>query len=158
MRLTGLILAAVFAAACGSEGGIAVVEDVGEADLGVDTGVVERPEDIGFDFGAELWPDIGLELELEPQDLPDAGFVPEPGAAGYPCESGSECLDGYCIQTGDGMQCTQTCLDECPFDWSCALHTPSLPDQIYICMPTFVDLCRPCAANACSRCPLAWAS
>jgi hypothetical protein len=41
-----------------------------------------------------------------------------------------------------------TCQEECPFDWQCLLHNPSLPDQIYVCVPSLADLCRPCANNA----------
>ena len=148
MRLTGLILAALLAAGCGSGTGTAVIEDVGGSEITVDVGDDVQLVDTGLDLAEEELPEDTLELEFLPQDLPDLGFVPEPGTAGYPCESGADCNDGYCVQTGDGMQCTMTCQDECPFDWSCELHTPSLPDQIYLCMPTFVDLCRPCMANA----------
>ena len=77
----------------------------------------------------------------------DEAYGPQPGEAGAPCETGAQCLEGFCIQTADGMLCTQTCQEECPFGWECLLHTPSLPDQIYICAPTFVALCRPCTAN-----------
>ena len=83
-------------------------------------------------------------VEVEVLDL---GWQPEPGGAGWPCESGADCNDGFCIQTPEGLQCTETCEEECPFGWSCALHTPSMPDQIYLCVPTQMELCRPCSGN-----------
>ena len=142
MRLTGLILAAFLAVACGSGAGTAVMEDVGSADFGVDSGV-----DAGaFDARLDLPPELPLEVdfELTPVDLPDFGYESGPGEPGYPCESGADCNEGFCIQTAEGMQCTQTCEEECPFGWLCSLHQPSLPDQVFICTPTMLDLCRPC--------------
>jgi len=78
----------------------------------------------------------------------EVGWQPDPGWAGWACASGADCAEGFCIQTPDGKQCTVHCLDECPFDWECVLHAPSLPDEVYICAPHFVSLCRPCLANA----------
>ena len=114
------------------------------ADVSDDQTDVESPDqDLpsgGFDLPAcqecDLW---------EIADAPDG---PLPGEAGYPCDSGNECNEGFCIETGDGLQCTVTCQEECPFGWLCVIHTPSLPDQVSICVPTHVDLCRPCATNA----------
>ena len=78
----------------------------------------------------------------------DVGWDPGPGDPGYPCVASSDCNSGFCIQTQDGKKCTLECLDECPFGWECALHKPSLPDEVYICAPGFMDLCKPCQANA----------
>jgi len=78
----------------------------------------------------------------------DIMWEPAPGEPGYPCATGLDCDEGFCIQTAEGRVCTPTCIEECPFDWECALHVPSLPDQVYICVPPFVELCRPCQANA----------
>ena len=86
---------------------------------------------------------VGTELPLA--DLP---WQPEPGEAGAPCGAAADCLEGYCIQTGDGRKCAPTCVDECPFGWACLLHAPSQPDEVYLCVPTNVDICRPCAENA----------
>ena len=87
--------------------------------------------------------------ELSPMDL-DTVELPwqrGPGDPGYECATGNDCDSGICIQTADGMQCTAMCVDECPFGWVCLLHTPSLPDEVYVCSPTDVDLCKPCATN-----------
>ena len=101
----------------------------------------------------DLVPDFGP-LDLAPADLesdaraPDLSDQPGPGEAGYPCANEDDCNSGFCIQTPDGKQCTIACQSECPFGWQCVLHTPSLPDQVFICAPVHVDLCRPCTQNS----------
>jgi hypothetical protein len=114
-----------------------------EADLdGRETGADSNPDTNGdeLSFGTDI-------PEISETTVADS-FGPEPGEVGATCESDSQCLEGFCIQTADGMVCTQTCQEECPFGWECLLHAPSLPDQIYICAPTFVALCLPCLANS----------
>jgi hypothetical protein len=112
------------------------------------------------DIGAE--PEVTVDVSILPEEVAaadtgltfdaettaeDTGWEPGPGEAGYSCETDADCNSGFCIQTNDGLQCTQFCQGECPFDWDCAVHTPSLPDQVFICIPQFVDLCRPCTGN-----------
>ena len=72
----------------------------------------------------------------------------EPGEFGYPCQDDDECLSGFCVVTLQGKMCTVECLEECPAGWQCGLHEPSLPDQVYICIPGSVSLCRPCMGAA----------
>ena len=96
------------------------------------------------DLATELrFPEV-LELLDTASDFVEG---PLPGEAGYGCAKGDDCLSGFCIDTGDGLQCTMACVDECPFGWSCEMHTPSRPDQVFLCVPTDVDLCRPCEKN-----------
>ena len=141
--LNATVLACFFVTACGGGTGTAIIQDM----LAMDSGEVEAGL-AGFD----IEPDTGVEpdmwIEVEPVEVLDLGFVPDPGQPGYPCDDGNMCDSGYCIQTPDGMQCTQECVSECPFGWQCALHKPSLPDEVYICAPAFMNLCRPCVANA----------
>ena len=82
-----------------------------------------------------------------PEEISADDFQDYVGGPGYPCASGADCIEGFCIQTVDGMQCTVTCIEECPFDWQCVLHSPSLPDEVYICAAPLVSLCRPCQTN-----------
>jgi len=84
-----------------------------------------------------------VELEV----ATDVAWVPQPGEAGFPCEADSDCDSGLCILTPDGMQCTVYCLEQCLFDWLCAHHVASVSDEIFICVPPFMSLCRPCTAN-----------
>jgi len=115
---------------------------------------LKRPEEVGEqpldvrDLASTDVPDSDLR-NFDAGDLPDpeVPWQPGPGEAGYPCQDGSECNSGFCIQTPDGLLCTQLCQEECPFGWKCAPYTPSLPDQVFICVPQFIDLCKPCMAN-----------
>ena len=131
------------ATACGGGTGTAIIQDMQGMDFGeVEAGLA------GFDIASDTGVEPDKWLDVEPVEVLDLGFVPDPGQPGYPCDDGEQCGSGYCIQTPDGMQCTQECVSECPFGWQCALHKPSLPDEVYICAPTFMNLGRPCVANA----------
>ena len=142
-----LTLAFLAAAACGPvDGETMLTSDLGAAEDGtspVDLEADEMPAPT--DAGELAQPDETWDFAAP--EATDASTDPLPGEAGYPCQGGADCNEGHCIQTTDGMQCTVTCQEECPFDWLCLLHSPSLPDQVYICVPTFVALCRPCLNN-----------
>ena len=136
--------------ACGGGSGTTV-----EADLPADVAADTRGHDSAADFGADRaladtadTMDLGTfeSLDGPGADGPDMG--PEPGTIGYPCASAADCSSGFCVTTQDGKQCTDECIDECPPGWSCVLHKPSLPDEIYVCAPKFLALCRPCRQNA----------
>ena len=90
------------------------------------------------DVPEELWSFDGGEVDL----------VLPTGEPGSPCLTGDDCNSEFCIQTPAGKQCTQACLEECPFDWFCVLHKPSLPDDVYLCVPLRMNLCKPCIKNS----------
>ncbi|HIA04872.1 MAG TPA: hypothetical protein EYN66_23750 [Myxococcales bacterium] len=69
------------------------------------------------------------------------------GAAGCPCNENSECAKGYCVATGDGKVCTDTCVEECPIGWECAPVTNAGSDVTFICVPKYTNLCRPCESG-----------
>ena len=149
--MRALVLAAVAAlilgtAGCTGTSGVVSADgsggdDVPIMDVGQDTAAPDLSVlDSGFDLRFDGLPEIGL-TEV------DSGSGPLPGEAGYKCLNGTDCNSGYCVQTADGLQCTTGCVEECPFGWQCLLYSPALPDQVYLCMPTFVDLCRPCEQN-----------
>ncbi len=131
---------------CAGESGVVAVDTV-PAEVAADVPV----PDVAEDRFAPV--DAGLDLHLAElpdgagDDAADLAEGPQPGEAGSPCTTGTDCNEGYCIQTADGLQCTTACVEECPFDWQCLLYTPALPDQVYLCMPAFVDLCKPCSKN-----------
>jgi hypothetical protein len=145
--LLSVLLLAISCLTSGCETGAGVVVtdllDLSEADLvagdvGLDTAkMVDLAEELP---GAESW-------ELPPTDSSSDQLTQEEGAAGWPCVSDGDCLSSLCIPTPDGQQCTTTCIDECPFGWQCLLYGPSLPDELFVCVPTDVDLCRPCETN-----------
>jgi len=144
LLISGLLVSGCEPTASVMEFDLTAGEDIGSREL-AERGDSRVP--------AEDLREIGLDLQLpEAPDLEVVegtgdGGAPTPGSAGYPCNSGSDCNEGYCIQTADGKQCTKSCIEECPFDWQCLLYTPSLPDQVYLCLPAFVDLCKPCKQN-----------
>ncbi len=69
-----------------------------------------------------------------------------PGTWGCPCKNGDDCDSGYCIEDDTGLVCTNACTSACPAGWQCRQASSS--DAIFICLPKFVSLCRPCSAHA----------
>ena len=153
MRVTILItLISLLGAGCaGTDVGILV--DTGGEPLADETGPEEVAADVSFpELPPELPPDTpdwGGVGDLDGLDIGDqADFGIPPGEAGYPCLTGDDCTSGFCIQTPAGKQCTMDCIEECPFDWVCVQHQPSLPDEIFICAPLRMNLCKPCQKNS----------
>ena len=106
----------------------------GEAD-GSDAPEMMAEAEVYLDYGTETGRGDGME--------PDAGDGPF-----HECTGPADCDSGFCIQTADGRRCTVTCVEDCPEGWECVMHQPSLPDEIHICAPPWVSLCRPCTTNA----------
>jgi hypothetical protein len=139
-----LLLATAFAlVSCGG----------GAATIGSDT-AVDSADAVAVDAGAEtrieaeVLPDLAAEAEVLP-DLAigeaDARDVTGPGPA---CSVNGDCESGFCIQSPDGKMCTSECIEDCPPGWQCALYEPALPDEVYICAPEFMSLCRPCSESS----------
>ena len=152
--LSPLTVMVMLAAACSSPGGNTKADlsegiEAGELDLVASDATVVAPDAV---------PDAPDQSSIQDQvDSLDAWDMveieaeqvgPVPGTPGYPCINSADCLSGFCIQTNDGKQCTALCEEECPFEWSCVVYTPSLPDQVLICVPADVELCKPCMVNA----------
>ena len=138
----------IVAFGCGTEGGITTLDSRGATDqttgdIAVD---LEKPADLP---SAEVPPEVTFDLRFEiNQDLPATDlWGPAEGEAGWPCDDSEQCLSGYCILTADGKQCTIGCEQECPFGWQCVAYQPALPDQVFLCLPRFMTLCKPCLAN-----------
>jgi hypothetical protein len=149
-RLLAFLWLALGLASCGGTGTAVILDSTGE--MPGDTYDSRGTEDLVPTPDAALpelvdLADEGLDLaeigELPPLDLP-----PDPGGFGYPCQTDSQCNSGLCVMTPDGKQCTIPCQDECPPGWACGLHKPSLPDEVYVCVPLSMSLCRPCADHA----------
>ncbi len=144
-----LVGAYLLATACGEGAAPVVLDSSVNADLvevaaDVPAGQEVAAEEAVVDGGEDL-PDIST---FELLDDGDAGTGPLPGEPGYPCETGDDCNSAFCIQTPAGKQCTMACMEECPFDWVCVQHEPSLPDEILICVPLRMNLCKPCLKNS----------
>jgi hypothetical protein len=79
----------------------------------------------------------------EPGSDADVATVEDPDM-GEPCNDNSDCGFGYCIEGPDGKVCTHTCILECPLGWTCKGMNLGGPDQEFICVPNYFDLCEPC--------------
>ena len=74
-------------------------------------------------------------------------FQAQPGDFLWPCNTGEDCLSGYCIQTeAYGEVCTVYCEEECPLNWKCKSKSVGA-DIIFLCSPPETDLCEPCVAD-----------
>ena len=143
--MSSLALMLIVVQSCGGTGSVVEGPD-GALDIRAEEAAVAVdlvPDLAGpADLTPETWDLQPLDLEVTALDL-----APQPGQAGYSCQEDAECISGFCIPTPDGLLCTMTCTEECPFDWICALHEASSPDEVYICSPAHVVLCRPCLLN-----------
>ena len=150
MRIrVAMLLVLVVSWSCGDPESQIVEEVVGpeisSEDSRAEIGFSETQESDSVDLKVA---DVGFEAGTDvPTDVADA-WQTVPGEAGHPCQAESDCLEPFCILTPNGKQCSMTCQEECPFGWQCVQHAPSLPDPVFICAPGFMDLCRPCLANA----------
>ena len=123
-------------AACNTGSGLTVSLD-SEGDLRLD--IIEEVERAEIDLPPDVSTDAGFPDETAPPD----GQQPGPGEPGAPCNDNGDCLSGWCVEAEDGWVCTQECETECPQGWQC-VPMGSGPDVIYLCIPSFATLCRPC--------------
>jgi len=127
-----------------------VLGDSADLSLGELAAEEIAPLEVGVqDVGVELppvEPDLGF--DLQPLDLGEFDTGLPPGAFGTPCDDGEVCDSGFCVQAPGGKVCTLTCIEDCPEGWQCVQHQPSLPDEVYICAPGNVNLCKPCDQNS----------
>ena len=104
------------------------LDAVGPADILGDAALTDTPS---LDNGAAA-PDA---------DLPDAATG---SGLGEPCQAGSDCTSGMCVQGADGKVCSQACTDTCPTGWLCK-QVPG--GEAFYCLPATTHLCQPCATN-----------
>ena len=71
---------------------------------------------------------------------------PEEIPMGTPCNDNIDCGTGYCIEGPEGKICTHTCTDGCLPGWTCKSVLQG-PDQQWLCVPEFFDLCTLCEAD-----------
>ncbi len=84
---------------------------------------------------------------FKPPPILDAASLPDAGAFGAPCESGRDCLSGFCVEGLEGGRiCTMTC-GECPEGYECNFVRNSGADVTFICVPDKPDLCKICDSD-----------
>jgi hypothetical protein len=92
-----------------------------------------------------------VEIDLGPQDIEPFDEQPQcegaPLPFGCPCESNGDCAVGWCIDSKDGKICTMACEEECPKGFECTEMPGTCPDCEFVCVPKWVELCRPCISN-----------
>ena len=89
---------------------------------------------------------VDLVEETSVTDVVEVVEPPKPGEFGYACDEALDCNSGWCVQTADGRQCTQTCVEACPSGYECR-EAPGV-DPVFICLPKFLNLCDPCREAA----------
>jgi hypothetical protein len=97
-----LILFATLAYACES-GGSAVFEEIArEPDSKPDVGGPDLAEEVAHEEDVRdlLEPKDNWAFELFETIAPDLPWQPEPGEAGYPCESGDQCNEDSASRLG----------------------------------------------------------
>ncbi len=72
----------------------------------------------------------GLDLEV---------VNPEFLQLGTPCQQGTDCLSGLCVEGSDGLVCSALCDEACPPQWSCVSVS-----GVSLCIPLTLTLCDPC--------------
>jgi len=103
----------------------------------------DAPGELTDEDGRVRLPDVHIETDrvVDPADSfdyhplelpPDVRWEPQP------CQSHSDCEDGFCVEVVAGtgeFYCAPTCIEECPGDWLCkAVHLDG-PDLVSICLP-----------------------
>ena len=89
---------------------------------------------------------VDLVEETATSDVVEVVEPPKPGELGYACDEALDCNSGWCVQTANGRQCTQTCIEACPSGYECR-EAPGV-DAVFICAPKFLNLCDPCREAA----------
>ena len=136
IALSMICVGVLLCAAC-SDGGAIGVESTGDV---VTDGWM--PGDGGLELpGHDVSGDAPADGQV-PDDVP-----PAPGELGAPCEDNDDCFSGYCITGPEGDICTKTCESDCPNGWACKSVSTG-GDVTYICVPDFLNLCRPCHTTA----------
>jgi len=113
-------------------------------------------------------PDVALEDTAQPDQAKPPVEVAEPseeavedtgdedaepprcvdtGSFGCDCITGADCKSGYCVNTAEGKICTQFCVDSCPEGFLCEDVSTGGSDPVYLCMPAYLNICKPCKAN-----------
>jgi hypothetical protein len=141
---------AVLSAACSSDPKKPGMNaDSGAWDAGADGETLSQD---GRTLGDGAFPGDGLVFDQRGIDTawhPDAGDAQEDlaGQMNAPCQQPEDCASGLCIETGAGSVCTMTCVEECPLGWVCKGLTLYGSDTVFVCVPQYLNICKPCETD-----------
>ncbi len=142
-RVVGVLTGVCLVVTACSGGGTVVSADLADGAAEVEVGsTVDVPAGPEIDV---VLPEVGP-LEVLPEVNPMC--TPGDGCFGEPCQAGSDCLSGFCVDHMGSGVCTTDCIEECPAGFSCQLVSGLGPDMVNVCVSTFRVLCRPCATAA----------
>jgi len=100
-----------------------------------------------------LLPDTSSEVigfdtaDAAPTDTGDALPDIVPGGFLAPCQTNTDCLDGYCVEGEEGFFCTRICTEECPLGYDCRSVQTGSADPAFLCLPRLKKVCVPCRAD-----------
>jgi cysteine-rich repeat protein len=66
------------------------------------------------------------------------------GCFGDPCQGGTDCLSGLCIDHMGDQICSTMCVEECPPGFACKEVNMGGSDPFWACISEHPVLCRPC--------------
>jgi hypothetical protein len=123
------------------------IPDVVElADVSPDLEADLLPTDHAEVMDAELaGPDVTADLtEVMEEVIPTVPFA----VLGQWCQSDADCIEGYCVDAGEGALCLPLCDGDCFTGWECVDVL-----DISVCIPLWPAHCEPCSADSC---PESW--
>ncbi|MFH1530554.1 MAG: hypothetical protein ABIK09_07455 [Pseudomonadota bacterium] len=144
MSLRILILLSLLVTAC-SPPADPVATDTAGADGAGEPDTV-RWETVPSDLPGDLSPDALVEdLAVFDEASP---CEPGTGCFGDSCDTGADCLSGYCVLHMGERICSDLCVEECPAGFECRQVAQAEPDVVFICASRYPALCLPCATDA----------
>ncbi len=84
--------------------------------------------------------------DTSPTDTHDIDDI-VPGGFLAPCQTNTDCLDGYCVEGAEGFFCTRNCTEECPLGYDCRSVQTGSADPAFLCLPRLKKVCVPCRAD-----------
>lgn len=141
-----LVVSALWAFSCGGGGTTQTdaVSDVPSGELTSDLQIADLPhigdsgdkDESGDDvIQWDNWTGDQQVFDLQPDN--QTGLA----AFGEPCDSNTDCQDGYCVASDIGFLCTRECIDDCPESWNCVQWSQLLPDIVFLCIPDNAMVC-----------------
>ena len=138
-----LICLALSVAACSPSDTAKVPVNVTKPDIGtIDDTPITQPDVPGIDGEQGDGTGDSPATDVKTCEWPASPLSGESGAA---CKTSNDCNSGQCIDSAGGKICTQTCTDCCPGGMLCLQLNDGDPTNY--CLPSTVNLCRPCAVD-----------
>ncbi len=141
LPLLVILTAGLVFTACSGGDGTGISEDLAETTAEITDIVMGEP---GFDVAVETASEVAPELPPVEEVKEAVEETVEGGEFGDLCEDDSDCQSGVCLQTADGMACTETCTEGCPSGFTCQ----ELSMEVWVCKPYLLESCMPCLTNA----------